>query len=181
MSSLKNTNEKYGIITKILHIAFILLFILQYYLVYRREYLPENSPESIQYILLHKSIGFTLLFLGLFAVIWAIINKHPKLPKNLPGWEKVSAGISKILLYCAIFLMPLSGTLMSFLGGRKLLWFGIEVYNPFVVNKELASTFYSFHVYFSYFIIALVAIHSIAALKHKFIYKNNILQRMWKF
>tara|TARA_R110000868_G_scaffold353876_2_gene615082 strand:- start:34074 stop:34619 length:546 start_codon:yes stop_codon:yes gene_type:complete len=181
MNKLKNTNTNYGLVTKLLHIIFVLLFITQYYLVYRRAYFPENSASSIQYILLHKSIGFSALFLGLFAIIWAIINKHPKLPNNIPCWEKFLAGLSKFLLYCTIFLMPLSGSLMSFFGGNGLSWFGIPVYNLFTTNKIFASSLYYFHVYFSYFIIALVIIHCIAALKHKFVYKNNVLQRMWKF
>jgi len=181
MKQFKNTENSYGIISKVLHLLFIILFIGQYYLVYRREYFPEKSAESIQYILLHKSIGFTLLFLAIFAVIWALFNKHPKAPKNTPSWEKISAVISKILLYCAILFMPLSGSLMSFFSGYGISWFGIPVINLFPVDKSLSSILHSFHVYFSYVIIALVIIHTIAALKHKFIYKNNVLQRMWKF
>lgn len=181
MKHYKNSDNNYGIISKILHLLFIILFTGQYYLVYRREYFPEKSAESIQYILLHKSIGFTMLFLAIFAVLWALINKHPKAPLNTPAWEKAAAVISKILLYSAILLMPLSGALMSFYSGYGISWFGIPVINFFPVDKSLSSILYSFHVYFSYVIIALVTIHTIAALKHKFIYKNNVLQRMWKF
>jgi len=181
MKQLANSKNNYGLISKILHLLFILLFTTQYYLVYRREYFPKESQDSLLYILLHKSIGFTMLFLAIFALTWALINKHPSHPKDTPAWERIFSVISKILLYCAILFMPLSGALMSFYSGRGILWFGIPVTNFFPTDKSLASIIHSFHVYFSYVIILLVVIHIIAALKHKFIYKNNVLQRMWKF
>lgn len=177
----KNTSSNYGIVTKVCHLLIALLFVVQFILVYWRDYVPQINPLNLQLILLHKSIGFTLLFIGLFFIVWRFLNTKPKFPSDMARWEVILATATHHTLYLTILLMPLSGTLMSFLGGRGLKWFGVNIPSIFPVNKELAGLIYKGHELMSYVIIALVVLHIGGALKHHYLDKNEVLTRMWKF
>ena len=59
-----NTQKKWGLVTKLLHWGFFILFCAQYFLVYRREYFANNAPEKTQYILLHKQLLSSLSWYG---------------------------------------------------------------------------------------------------------------------
>lgn len=177
---LKNTSSSYGFITKKLHLIIALSFLIQFALVYIRDYVPKINPLNLQLILLHKSIGFTLLFIGVFFIIWRLLNLKPKFPNEMARWEVILATATHHSLYLVILLMPLSGVLMSFLGGRGLKWFGLTIPNLIGENEILAGLFYQSHVWISYVVIALVLLHVTGALKHHYIDKNNILKRMMK-
>lgn len=177
---LKNTHNNYGFVTKKLHLIIAVLFITQFALVYWRENIPNINPLNLQLILLHKSIGFTLLFIGLFFIMWRFLNPKPKFPKDMARWEVILATATHHSLYLVILLMPLTGTAMSFLGGKGLKWFGFPIPNLIGENKELAGLLYQSHVWLSYIIIALVILHITGALKHHFIDKNNVLTRMMR-
>lgn len=178
MMSLQNTAEKFGSLTKLLHWSIAALFITQFFLVYRREFMPENSPESLQYILLHKSLGVVVLFLALLMIFWRNIGTRPILPMNMSKMEVLAAKVVHFLLYLSMLVMPITGYLMSSLGGYGVSLFGWKLPNPFVKNESLAGIFHETHELASYVIIAIVSIHVFAALYHHFIRKDNVLRRM---
>lgn len=176
----KNTDSNYSFITKKTHLLITILFVVQFTLVYWRDYVPQINPLNMQLVLLHKSFGLTLLFIGLFFIIWRFLNTKPKFPSDMARWETILATATHHSLYLLILLMPLSGALMSLLGGHGIKWFGIPLPNYLPLNKPLSGIIYQAHVYLSYLVIALVVLHVTGALKHYFIDKNNVLQRMWR-
>jgi cytochrome b561 len=176
--SLQNSAEKFGSLTKLLHWSIAALFIAQFFLVYRREYMPENSPESIQYILLHKSVGMIVLFLGLIMIAWHYVGTRPIMPMNMSKMENIAAKTIHFLLYLCMLMMPITGYLMSSLGGYGVSVFGLKLPNPFLKNESLAHLFKEAHEVISFVIIAVVSIHILAALYHHFIRKDNVLKRM---
>lgn len=174
----KNTAEKFGSLTKLLHWAIAILFVVQYFLVYRREYLPEDSPTSLEYILLHKSLGVVVLPLALLMILWRYVGTRPIMPMNMSNLEVLFAKLTHFLLYLSMLVMPVTGYVMSCLSGYGVSLFGWKLPNPFVQNKALAGSFHEIHVLCSYVIIGLVAVHIVAALYHHFVRKDNILKRM---
>lgn len=178
--TLKNTSNSYGSLTKLLHLFTALFFVVQFILVYWRENVPKSEPLNLQLILLHKSIGFTLLFTGIFFIIWRFLNTKPKYPESMARWETILATATHHSLYLVILLMPLTGTLMSFLGGRGLTWFGYDIPNFFTVNEAAAGFIYNNHVLLSYVVIGLVVLHVTGALKHYFIDNDGVLERMMR-
>jgi cytochrome b561 len=175
----KNTLHNYSIITKSLHLITSVFIIIQFILVYWREYLTQANSLKLTLILLHKSIGFSLLFIGLFFIIWRFLNTKPKFPKNMARWEAIIATATHHSLYLCILLMPLTGTLMSLLSGKAILWFGLPIPLTLEINKSLAGFMYTSHVWISYLLAGFIILHAIGALKHYFINKDQILQRMF--
>lgn len=127
---------------------------------------------------LHKSLGVLVIFLFFARIINRHINKAPAPLENLQNWEKISSKITHILLYLLMFIIPVSGYLMSNSYGYAVKFFGIEM--PFLIEKnyEIGPIFGETHEVAAFTIIGLIILHIGAVLKHKFIDKKDVLKRM---
>ena len=72
---------------------------------------PHNLPDAQvrPAIDLHKSIGITVLGLGIVRLQWRFSHPPPALPTTFQVWEARASHWAHILLYVIIFAMPLSG------------------------------------------------------------------------
>jgi cytochrome b561 len=175
----KNTSEKFGSLTKFLHWIIFILFVVNYYLVYRREYFPKDTNEKLQYLLLHKSLGICVLVLAFIMLIWRKVGTRPSMPSTMSLVEQKAANYMHILLYISMFIMPLSGILMSMFGGYPIGFFGLfKLPMLFAKNEAIGGVLYTTHVWSSYVIIALVSGHALAAFYHHFVKKDDVLKRM---
>ncbi len=178
--SLQNTPEKFGSLTKLLHWSIFILFVVQYYLVYRREYFPKGSAEKMQYMMLHKSFGVIILILAFVMLIWGRVGKRPSIPGN--AIEKFAAKAVHVLLYVSMFIMPISGILMSQFGGYPISLFGsFDMPVLFGKNEALGNFCFELHEISSFAIMGIVGVHVLAALFHHFVKKDNVLRRMLPF
>jgi cytochrome b561 len=177
----KNTSSDYGSISKFLHWSIAILVFVQFALVYWVIYvLPEKSPKAGFLIGgLHKPLGIVVLILALLAIMWKLLNIKPGFPANMPAWEKIAAKGVHTLLYLCLIVMPLSGVIMSVAGGRPPNFFGLYQIPMFMAeNKELSNFFFNLHRFTSFFLIGLILLHTLAALKHHFINRDGVLKRM---
>ncbi|OZB17968.1 MAG: hypothetical protein B7X53_04805 [Hyphomonas sp. 34-62-18] len=74
--------------------------------------------------------------------------------------------------------MPLSGVLMSLLGGRPINFFDLFLIPPIAENKEAAGLLRQVHGYVAYALAGLIGLHILAALKHAVIDRDGTLARM---
>jgi cytochrome b561 len=175
---LKDNHIHYGFITKTLHWLIALLMISQLLLGIYTNYAPPTLVGQLFFW--HKSLGLLLLFLVIFFVLWRLINIKPAYLNTMPRWEKFLATFVRFLLYAAMLSLPLSGWIMSTAAGYIPSFFGwFSLAFPYVEpNKDLAHLFNEMHESIAWVISILIAIHLLAALKHHFIDKDNILRRM---
>jgi len=134
------------------------------------------SPRTF-YFNLHKSIGFTLLFLILFRVFWRLTHTPPALLSSLKPWEKKLANATHHTLYLLMVVMPLSGLTMTVYSKYGLKWFGIPLI-PGLDNKPLREFFLEVHETVAILLVLLIVLHIAGALKHKFMDKDETLRRM---
>lgn len=176
-----NTRGQFGSLAKLLHWSIFILVTIQYTVVYYREYLPEQAPEKLQYILLHKSFGLVVFIFAFLMLLNRQLGQRPPYPENAPWYENLLAKIVHFLLYACLLLMPITGVLMTVLGGRPLAIFGYPLTTPGFIhpNKPLGELFYHAHVYASYVLLFLLGVHLIGVLYHHFILKDKVLTRMW--
>lgn len=178
---IKNTVNEFGIVSKAFHWILALLVVIQLYLIIHARLLPQDSP-LIGFLIggLHKPIGMIILLLALLSYCWRWMNIHPAFPVDMKNWEKLAAKITHNLLYLSLIIMPLSGLIMSVADGRPPNFFGLfQVPQFLAINDVLAGTFFTVHQYSAYLLLALIALHVLAALKHHFIDRDNVLKRMW--
>lgn len=173
---IKNTESRYGFVSISLHwvIAFLIiaLIILGLYMV--------ELPISLQKLKLygwHKEYGILVLILAGIRLVWRFSNITPRL--SIPLLEKIAARFVHWTFYFLMFAMPLTGWLMSSAAGLSVSFFGWFVLPDLVgANEDNMKLFQQIHSILGYALIAVIILHTSAALKHHFINKDDILRRM---
>lgn len=176
--SLKNTHDSYGSVTKIFHwtIATIIYIMLTIGFV-MGNISNDSLADKLYYY--HKATGITVLGIMVLRMLWRIINIRPKLPESVPKWQRLASSAVHYGLYILLFAMPLSGWIMSSANGTPPSVFGLFQMPAIVAtNKAVTKTFAEIHELLAFVLIAFIVIHVAAALKHYFIDKDQVLQRM---
>lgn len=137
------------------------------------------SPAKLQLISYHKWIGIVVLLLAVLRLLWRIKHRPPALPDTLLAWQQRASTAVHHALYLLLFAVPLSGWLMSSAKGFQTVLFGVLPLPDLVnKNKELGHLLGSVHESLNYLLLALVVAHIAAALKHRFVDRDTILDRM---
>lgn len=177
---LKNTENSYGSITKILHWV-IGLFIICLIAVGFTMSSMESSPEKFQLYGMHKAFGVLVLTLVTIRILWRITNTAVQAAEGVPPLLQIAAKAGHLLLYIFMLVMPISGVLMSRFGG-----YPISVFEIFTIpaasekSPELATLFHATHGYAAWGFVILISAHILGALYHHFVRKDNTLIRMIK-
>lgn len=129
---------------------------------------------------LHKSFGALVLLLVLARVVIKVFSAKPALPDYVEGLARKAAVASHHLMYMLMLAIPLSGYLMSNAGGRAVKMFGLELPTLVEKNKELGGLMHEIHVTIPYVLLALIAVHIGAAIKHHWFddSKRSFIKRM---
>jgi cytochrome b561 len=128
---------------------------------------------------LHKSFGITLLGLAVLRLLWRLLDDRPLAPAGQPRWQQRAAGATHVLLYFLLIAMPLSGWLYNSAAGFPLRWFKL-VNLPHLVDSDpaLKELAHQAHEFGAWLLIALLALHVAAALKHHFVDRDDTLNAM---
>jgi len=171
----KNTLTEYGLISKLFHwISALLLFIqipLGFYLVDL-----DFGPERLSIENIHVVIGLSIFYLVILRLISKIINPNPKLEPSIFKGQRFVAKLNHVLLYVTILSITISGILKKLFNGETL----IIVFKKIRIedNFELSEIFYDIHVFSNYLIIALITLHIMAVIIHKFLFNDNLLKKI---
>lgn len=175
----RNTTESYGLVAKSFHwvIALLVIGLLALGLYMSAQEPP--TPQVFKLYALHKSLGITVLALAVLRVLWRLYNAHPLPLPNHKAWEKALAKAVHALLYLSLFLMPLSGWVMSSAKGFSVSVFNLFTLPDFVSRSDsLADAAKEVHEIAAYTLIAIVVLHAAGAIKHHVIDKDSTLRRM---
>lgn len=170
--------NRYSAVSLTLHWLLAALILVQVILINVRE--GTEQPLSGQLIGWHKSIGLTILVLTLVRIGWRLANPALPAPAGTPAWEKIAARVTHALFYVALIAIPVTGWLASSAGGREIEWFGLFQWPllPVGGGREAAKGYMNLHELAMYGLYGLIALHVLAALKHQFINRDNVLHRM---
>ncbi|WP_374352161.1 cytochrome b [Chitinimonas sp.] len=138
------------------------------------------GPGKIKLINYHKWIGITVLALAALRLLWRLFKRPPAMPAQMAPWEKLVAHITHGLLYLLMFGVPLGGWLYSSAKGYPVVWLGL-VQLPNLIDKtsvDAAHQLKELHELGGWSVILLAGLHAVAALKHHFINKDDVLKRM---
>lgn len=143
-------------------------------------YLMGNiaPPQKFEIYNLHKSVGILLFILVVIRIVMRIMSAYPGLPTETPRWVEIIAKLNIFGLYVMMFLMPLSGFLMSNLSGRSISFFGLVEMPSFSENTQIAHFCHEIHELGPVVFILLIIAHIAGGLFHHFILKDNVLRRM---
>jgi len=180
--------RRYSGVAILLHWLIAVLIIVNVGLAVSVDYLPEDWIRP--FIDTHKSIGITVLGLGILRLLWRFGHTPPPLPVYYPRWEKAAAHAAHIALYLLIFTLPLSGWLhdSAWKDAATHPMRLFDLFNwpriSFVMDlepaaKEAAHTLFGkIHVALGYVLYGMLALHICGALKHQFLDKDPEFQRI---
>lgn len=174
----RNTIDSYGSTAKTLHWLIFAFITFNFLTGWTMSDFPKGDLKNLSY-LLHKSTGVTILGLVIIRFIWKLMNVQPALPDTLSPIEQMGARASHWVLYGLMVAVPVSGYVFTMAGGFGGPWYGLFQMPDLVGrNKALADLGSAAHYWLTRALIAMVALHVAAALRHHFQLKDNTLKRM---
>jgi cytochrome b561 len=132
---------------------------------------------------IHKPLGISVLILAAVRLINRLLNPPPPLPDHMPGWQKLAAKSSHVLLYILMFALPLVGWSMLSAARYPIVLYG-SLHLPYILPHapEVYVLLRKVHTGLAYMLFATIAIHVSAALMHGLIYRDGVFGSMasWK-
>ena len=173
--------EGYAPVAKLLHWLVALLVLGMIGLGLWMVDLPLGLAKLYAYAW-HKWIGLTVLVLTVLRLAWRAWRPPPTLPPTVTAWERAIAPWSHGLLLVLLVALPVSGWLMSSAGGVKVIWFSL-LELPDLVSRDLAlfERLRTWHHWLAWTLMALLALHVAAVLRHDVLRRDGIFRRMSPF
>jgi cytochrome b561 len=172
------TDRRYTSTAQTLHWLIALLIVLQFGLAKMAAHLPLGM-RKLSLLAEHKSVGMTLLILAVVRLAWRFTHAPPPLPAQMPRVEQWLAKASHFSFYVILFAMPLSGWLMSSAKNYSVSWFGAFTWPDLIEPNEAAfNRLKAMHHLLANLLLAIASLHILAALKHHFWNKDDVLIRM---
>lgn len=175
---LKNSTEKYGLITILIHwlsaVVVLGLFILGLIMVDLGYY--DKGYKLYPFI--HKSIGILLLMVTIIRIAWLLISRPPKALPQAKALH-IIALVTHKMIYLSLLVILCSGYLIATADARAISvfdWFSVPaLFAPFANQADIAG---KVHLIAAWLLITLVVLHILGALKHHILDKDNTLTRM---
>jgi len=174
----RNTRNAYGAVAQFLHWAVVAGILLQFVWAWRIDEV-ESIRREFALVNQHKSIGMTVLLLAVLRLGWRAFNRPPPLPGDMRGLERRAAAAAHWALYALILALPLSGWAYSSAAGYGAEFWGFVTIPDFVPQgEELESALRVLHDALGVALLALAAVHALAALRHHCVLRDDVLRRM---
>jgi cytochrome b561 len=178
---LRNTTTHWGWVAQLLHWTIVILVITQFVLGTIADDLPLGM-HKLAVLARHKSVGITIFMLVVLRLVWRWSNPTPALPSTLKPYERHLARITHAALYVLLLVMPITGWIMSSARAFPVSWFGFFQLPDLVApNKTLYDAMLTTHGTLAWILAGVATLHLLAALKHHFVLKDDVLRRMLPF
>ena len=172
--SAANTEQSYGRTSRLLHWTTAILFLSLIPMGFFTSMIPYDVRWRQGYYVVHKTIGFIVLFLVFVRIVWHFRSPAPALDSNLKGWERGSAKIAHIVLYVLMLAVPITGFVMSTYGGKWSHFFIWDLPMLWEKDMEAIKPFGLLHkVVLPYVCLLIIGAHVLGALKHHFIDRHR--------
>lgn len=137
------------------------------------------GPAYLTMLAIHRPLGLLILILVLVRLPLRLATGAPALPADLPSIQKRIAWASHVLLYLALFAMPLIGWAVLSAGGYPVrVTHGLTL--PPILPHDIAlyGVLREAHTIVALLFFALILAHLAAALMHGLIRRDGVLRSM---
>jgi cytochrome b561 len=161
--NLLNTRSEYGLISRALHWIIVLSILAQWLLAEANED-SATTYGAFDALMLHQSIGLTVLLLAIVRLVWRVLNVTPAWPVDMKSYEIAAARVVHFAFYLLLFAIPMTGWLLSSVEDDPLRFFNwFDVPRIVLAGEE---TLEEVHELLFNILVALAALHVIGAAKH---------------
>jgi cytochrome b561 len=128
---------------------------------------------------LHRSLGLTTLCVTACRLMWRFVARIPPLPRDLSRLQRLVARTNECALYALLLLQPGLGFLHSNAAGKPVVVYFLGAIPSLVApDRVLARQLFMAHDFVAKLLLALIALHVVAALFHHFIRGDDVLRTM---
>lgn len=181
MAFWRNSKDKWGLIARVLHWTVALLIVAMIWFGWEAE-ATKGRDQSYALIHIHFQIGIFLTALMLLRLLWRIGNAAPHDNPAMPGWQVRLKNLTHLLLYALLLLMPVAGYIVYVhmqADMRVLSAFTVPtLFTPQYEDESLRAYAWYAHIYGSWLLMGLIALHISAAAWHLLVKRDGVLRRM---
>lgn len=169
----------YDPVARIAHWLTVLLVVAQFVLGWT---MPDihRGTEPVGLIAWHLVLGSTLLVVVVFRLAWRLAHRPPAPPVGLPLWQKRTATITHAALYVLLLLVPITGWASASARVWVVRAFGLLPF-PQILAPHARIGFELGNIHggiLAWGLLAIVSLHILAALYHRFVLRDTVLSRM---
>jgi len=136
------------------------------------------TPLRLKVYNWHKWVGITILWLAALRILWRVTHRPPAMV-TMPAWQRIAAHSLHGVLYLLMLAQPFSGWIYSNAAGVPIVYLRLlPLPNLVMKDKALADSWREVHETLGWVLVAVLAVHLLAALKHHFIDRDDTLRRM---
>jgi len=172
-------DQTYTGMAVVMHWVMALFILLNLAVGFFMETFANPSPQRNEVLFYHASIGTVILALAVLRLGWRLTHQPPPLPSSIPKLRQTAAHGLHWVLYLLIIVQPISGYVHRMAGNHLVSFFGL--FNlPVLVgrNESLRLVTDVIHDTGGITMAILVVAHIGAALKHRFMDRDRVMQRM---
>src|SRR5271168_1873085 len=171
----QSSPTRYTAVAQTFHWVIAALIVVQFVLANLEGDLPIGA-HKLALLARHKSFGMTVLMLAILRLLWRLWNPPPELPAGMSPLERKLARATHMAFYVLLFAMPLTGWMMSSAKNYSVSWFGVFTWPNLIGKNESAfELLRSTHHLLGGILLAIAILHVLAALKHHFWNKDDVL------
>lgn len=176
--TIRNTENGYGALARGLHWASALAVGAAFALGQLGEEFGKSNEAAL--VFAHIQAGLAVLAMLAIRLVWRHLDPPPRtLATPFDPWAAHAAKLGHWALYTLLLAVPLAGLVTLFARGQPLDIAGlIEFASPWTRDRALARSAKEVHEFLSTALVALAALHALAALAHHYAFKDATLRRM---
>lgn len=172
------TATRYNPIIIGLHWFMLVLFIAVYAFIELRGIFPKGTEPRELMKAMHFMLGISVLILVVIRLAVRFSSPTPAIVPALSPIENLLSKAMHISLYALMLLMPVMGWLILSAEGHSTPFFGLELPPLIAEDADAAERIEEFHKLGGQIGYYLIGLHTLAALFHHYVKRNNVLQRM---
>lgn len=127
----------------------------------------------------HKALGMLILAVVVLRLAYRLFKGAPPDEPGQPAWQKAIAHIAHWSLYALLLGIPLVGWLAVSMFPALDIFGLIKLPALAAPDQKTAKSLFEVHEILAKALLAIVALHVLAALAHHFVLRDGVLRRMW--
>ena len=174
---IRDAEENYGLISVLLHWLVAAIIVTTLAVAIYADGLARDAGRSLRF--LHMSLGLLLTPLVTARIIWRLTQGKPA-TKHHNALEGVLANVVWRALLLSPIALLVTGPFLAWLHERPIAFFELfQISSPVAPNHALRENIiFPIHAFFGYLMIIGITLHITGALKHLFIYRDGVADRM---
>jgi superoxide oxidase len=176
---LPDDSDRFDRVSMVLHWLTVVLIVIQFSSVWSLRIVDEKSALGFAILNTHQSSGVLVWVIGLARLLWRHNFAYlPPFPKSMPKLQQTIAKANEYSLYVLLLVQPITGLGRVLLRGHPFSLFFWEVPPLLEPNDHIRHLLVEAHELGANLLLALIAFHVAAALFHRLVLRDSVLQRM---